>query len=153
MLRHILMRWHSFLGLARQRPSWYRDRLREELQERREAVTLLQKLSETADVFYILSRATHDGYPLQQSVPPFRPMRHHMLIYAYMILKYTSRWLFYRVAAAMACRSASASSEVREVINPAKNKKIGEVAARHGLDAVEFERVCCRLRRFWPLFP
>ncbi|PMB68975.1 hypothetical protein BM221_005561 [Beauveria bassiana] len=139
MLRHILMRWHSFLGLARQRPSWYRDRLREELQERREAVTLLQKLSETADVFYILSRATHDGYPLQQSVPPFRPMR-HMLIYAYMILKYTSRWLFYRVAAATACRSASASSEVREVINPAKNKKIGEVAARHGLDTVEFER-------------
>ncbi|OAA36542.1 hypothetical protein BBO_08124 [Beauveria brongniartii RCEF 3172] len=149
MLRRIVMRWHSFLGLARQRPSWYRDRLREELQERREAVTLLQKLSETADVFYILSRATHDGYPLQ-SVPPLRSMR-HMLIYAYMILKYTSRCLFYRVAA-MASRSANAS-EVREVINPAKKKKIGEVASRHGLDPVEFERVCSRLRRFWPLFP
>ncbi|KAM3428281.1 hypothetical protein NHJ13734_008656 [Beauveria thailandica] len=150
MLRLILMRWHSCLGLARQRPSWYRDRLREELQERREAVTRLQQLSETADVFYILSRAAHDGYPLQSVPPPLRPMR-RVLVYAYMILKYTSRWLFYR-AAAVACRSANAS-EVREVINPAKKNKIGEVASRHGLDPVEFERVCSRLRRFWPLFP
>lgn len=97
MQRLLLLRWHMFLHLPRQRPSWYRERLREELLERREAPTSLQKLSETADVFYVLSRAMHDGYPLQ-SVPPFKPIR-HILIYAYMVSKYTSTWLFYRVAA------------------------------------------------------
>ncbi len=145
----LLRRWHGFLRLPRQRPSWYRERLREELLERHEALTPLHKLSETADVFYILSRAIHDGYPLQ-SEPPC-PQKPQILIYAYMITKYTSRWLFYRVAA-RACRSANAS-QVREVINPAKKHKVGEVASRHGLDRCEFERVCSQLRRFWPLLP
>ncbi|ATY65610.1 uracil phosphoribosyltransferase [Cordyceps militaris] len=129
MQRLLLVRWHRLLRLERQAPSWYRERLREELLERREALTPLQRLSETADVFYILSRAVHDGYPLQ-SVPPFKPIR-HILVYAYMVSKYTSRWLFYRVAA-KACRSANAG-QVREVINPAKKHKVGEVASRHAL--------------------
>lgn len=149
MQRLLLVRWHRLLRLERQAPSWYRERLREELLERREALTPLQRLSETADVFYILSRAVHDGYPLQ-SVPPFKPIR-HILVYAYMVFKYTSRWLFYRVAA-KACRSANAG-QVREVINPAKKHKVGEVASRHGLNHYEYQRACFRLRRFWPLLP
>ena len=48
MQRLLLLRWHMFLQLPRQRPSWYRERLREELLECREALTFLQKLSETA---------------------------------------------------------------------------------------------------------
>ncbi|OAQ99316.1 hypothetical protein LLEC1_05493 [Akanthomyces lecanii] len=126
----ILRRWHGFLRLARQSPSWYRERLREELLERREALTPMQKLSETADVFYILSRAMHDGYPLQ-TVTPYTPIP-HIFIYTYMIAKFTSRWLFYRVAARL-CRTPNAG-QVREVINPAKEHKVGEVAFRHGLD-------------------
>lgn len=149
MQRPLLLRWHGFLRLSRQTPSWYPERLREELQELCEAATPLQKLSETADVFYILGRAVHDGHPLA-SVPPSTPIP-HMLVYAYMVPKYTSRWLFYRVAAKL-CGSANAS-QVREVINPSKRKKIGEVAARHGLNHTEFERVCLQLRRFWPLLP
>ena len=53
----LLGRWHRMLGLSRQSPPWYRDRLREELQEHRTANTPWQKLSEASDVFFSISRA------------------------------------------------------------------------------------------------
>ncbi|OAA69838.1 hypothetical protein ISF_03108 [Cordyceps fumosorosea ARSEF 2679] len=151
MRSRILPLWHSLLRLPRQQPSWYRDRLREELRERRAATSPLRRLSETADVLYVLTRAAHDGHPLR-SPPPSLPRG---VVCAYMVAKYTSRWLFYRAAAAMAGRRAGVtmSQGVREVINPAKKSKVGEVATRHGLDRAEFERVCFQLRKFWPLLP
>ena len=42
---------------------------------------------------------------------------------------------------------------VREVVNPSKDSKLREVAARHGIDPGRFERVGKRLRRVWPLLP
>jgi hypothetical protein len=63
----LLRRWHRMLGLSRQSPrSWYRDRLREELVERRAANTPLQKLSKTSDVFFSISRARCDGFPIRE---------------------------------------------------------------------------------------
>ncbi|KAI9677175.1 MAG: hypothetical protein M1829_002749 [Trizodia sp. TS-e1964] len=139
------------LGLARQSPpSWYRARLREELQERRTATTPWQKLSETSDVLFSISRAQFDGFPLRR-LPPFDPAR-HFPVYAYMLAKYTLRWQFYRTAAAF-CNNAPHYDLVREVVNPAKDHKLEEVAARHHIDPVEFKRVGKRLRRVWPLLP
>jgi hypothetical protein len=58
-------------GLQRQSPrSWYRERIREELRERQTANTLWQKLSEASDVFFSISRAHHDGYPVRK-LPAF----------------------------------------------------------------------------------
>ena len=138
------------LGLAKKSPpSWYRDRLRNELQERHTAETFCQRLSETSDVFFSISRARHDGYPVRM-LPSFVASR-HAHVYAYMLVKYTLRWGFYRTAATL-CKTPHAES-VREVINPGKDHKLVEVASRYQIDPVEFRRLCRKLRRVWPLLP
>jgi hypothetical protein len=138
------------LGLARQSPpSWYRDRLREELQERRTARTRWQMLSETSDVFFSISRAMHDGFPVRK-LPPMSTSR-HAAVYVYMVAKYTLRWKFYRVAALL-CH-APRRDLVCEVVNPNKDHKLKEVASRHQIDPAAFKRVGSKLRRFWPLLP
>ena len=146
----LLKRWHGMLGLSRQSPpSWYRDRLREELRERRIAKTHWQKLSEASDVFFSSSRAQYDGFPVRK-LPPFVTSR-HVLVYAYMLAKFTSRWKFYRTVAIIC--NAPHYDLVREVVNPSKDQKLEEVASRHQIDPVEFKRVGRQLRQVWPLLP
>ena len=146
----LLKRWHKMLNLSRQSPSsWYRDRLREELLEHRLAQTSWQKLSEASDVFFSISRAQYDGFPVR-NLPPFVAPR-HTLVYAYMLAKYTLRWKFYRTAATKC--NASNYDSVREVVNPSKDRKLEEVASRHQIDPAEFKRVGRRLRQVWPLLP
>jgi hypothetical protein len=138
------------LGLSKQSPpSWYRERLLEELRERQAATTRWQKLSETSDVFFSISRALHDGFPVCK-LPPFLSLR-NAPAYFYMLAKYTLRWKFYRMAARL-CR-APHYGLVCEVINPDKDHKLEEVASRHHIDPVAFKNVGGRLRRFWPLLP
>lgn len=150
MLDALLRRWHRLLGLPRQSPpSWHRLRLREELHERRTASTRIHRLSETADVFFTISRARYDGI-YSWKLPPFIASR-HLPVYAYMLAKYTLRWGFYRTAA-LFCRVPMARA-VCEVVNPAKDGKLDEVSARHGIDVVRFRRVGRRLRWVWPLLP
>lgn len=144
----LLTRWHNQLCLARHSRAWYRQRLKEELQERRVEKAQLRRLSESADVFYILTRAQADGHPLRR-LPGFRCS--HIPVHLYMVLKYTLRWSFYRLAARLV--AARDSSSVREVVNPSRDTKVGEVADRHGLNRHKFTRVCRRLRWLWPLLP
>lgn len=144
-----MQHWHRYLHLRPQPRNWYRARLREELRERRMARTLCQRLSETADVFYTISRAQNDGFPIR-TLPLFDVFL-HLPVYTYLLLKYTSRWGFYRVASCLC--AAPGGVLMREVVNPAKDHKLDEVALRHGVDPVLFRRVCCRLRRVWPLLP
>lgn len=145
----VFARWHKMLGLAHHERSWYRDRLREELEEQRRAITCIHRLSETSDVLFSISRARHDGFPIC-SLPPFAVSKHG-LVYAYMLAKYSSRWSFYRTAAflcdAPRCRS------VGEVVNPNKDEKLVGVACRHRIDPTRFARVGRALRRVWPLLP
>ena len=144
----LLKRWHRMLGLSRQSPpSWYRDRLREELPEPLIAKTHWQKLSETSDVFFSSSRAQYDGFPVRK-LPPFITSR-HVLVYAYMLAKFTLRWKFHRTVAFI-CNAPHYDS-VREVVNPSKDEKLEEVASRHQIDPVEFKRVGRQLRQVWPL--
>lgn len=146
----LLKRWHGMLGLSRQSPpSWYRDRLREELLEHRLAKTRLMKISEASDVFFSSSRAQYDGFPVRK-LPPFVTAR-HVFVYAYMLAKFTLRWSFYRTVAIMC--NAPRHDLVREVVNPSKDQKLEEVAARHQIDPVVFKRVGRQLRQVWPLLP
>lgn len=46
-----------------------------------------------------------------------------------------------------------APAAVREVVNPAKDGKLDEVAVRHGINLVAFRRVGRTLRCVWPLLP
>lgn len=145
----VLRRWHGMLGLSRQSPSsWYRDRPWEELRERRAARAPWQKLSETSDVFFSISRARYDGFPIRK-LPPISASC-HVLVYAYMLAKYTSRWTFYRTAAIF-CNAPH--YYLVSVVNPRKDHKLVEVASRHQIDLVKFKRVGRQLRRVWPLLP
>jgi len=146
----ILKRWHRTLGLSRHSPSsWYRDRLREELQKYRTANAPWQKLSETSNVFFSINRVQYDVFPVRK-LPPFVASR-HVPVYAYMLAKYTLCWKFYRTIV-MLC-NVPHYDLVREVVNPSKDHKLDEAASRHQIDPVEFKRVDRQLRRVWPLLP
>lgn len=140
--------WLNMLGLPRQTPrAWHCDRLREEIRELQKANNGLEKLSEASDVLFSISRARHDGYNIRP-LPSFFD-RKYMLVYMYMIGKFSSWWMFFRTAALL-CR---APHLMREVVNPAKDKKLRQVAVRHEIDPIRFEQVCQRLLHIWPLFP
>ena len=141
--------WYGVLSLSRQpRSSWYRDRVREELHERRKATSRIQKLSETSDVFFSISRARHDGSSIRKlPVFSFR----HMLVYAYMVAKFSLRWTFYRSTAYLC--NAPHYRNVREVVNPSKDQNLEEVALRNQVDPANFKLVGRRLRYVWPLLP
>jgi hypothetical protein len=60
-LKVVLRWWHGKLALPRRDPpSWYADRLQEELVEFREATTSLEKLSEESDVFFAKRSRKHE---------------------------------------------------------------------------------------------
>ena len=145
----LLTRWHRFLALPRQTSlSWHIARLTEELEECRLAKTYLERLSETSDVYFVLSRARYDGCPIPTS--RFSLPSASVLVFAYMVAKLTLRWLFYRIAAWI-CKGDWRN--VRVVINPKKGSKLEEVAVRHGIEKETFRRVAARLRWVWPLLP
>lgn len=146
-LNEVLHRWHAVLGLRQQmHRCWHRARLREELRERKSAESCFARLSETSDVLFCISRAAHDGQAICKR-PPLLLGRNGMA-YSYMLTKYTSRWCFYRVIALMC--GAPNVAEVREVVNPRKDGKLDEVAARHAIDRMKFRRVGKRIRWIWP---
>ncbi|KAL4952140.1 hypothetical protein BDW69DRAFT_195896 [Aspergillus filifer] len=136
-----LRTWHKYLSLPRiSNRTWHLARLSEELAERAAATTHLSRLSETADILFILSRARYDGSPL------------HLQFHAcYMLGKFTSRWGFYQVAAL--CAGERDWRGVREVVNPRKMSKVAEVARRHVIEKEKFGRVCCWLLWVWPVLP
>lgn len=141
--------WLKMLNLPRQsQASWHRDRLREELQELRHAKTTVARLSESSDILFSITRAQYDGFATRRI--PFAAYQ-IAPICAYMLAKFTSRWLFFKVAA-LICKENHWNS-IREVVNPSKDDKVVSVAFRHRIDPKEFQRVSCELRRIWPLFP
>ena len=144
----LVERWYKALALVPQKSSsWYRHRLREELIERREAKTCHHKLSETSDVLFSITRARYDGFPVRSL--PFPHSARWVAIYAYMVSKYSLRWTFYRTVAYMC--DARRLELVCEVVNPARDQKLEEVARRHHIDPEKFRAVACQLRRAWPL--
>lgn len=140
--------WLSKLRLKRQTSmTWHRDRIKEELAERRQARRAILKLSETCDVLFSFARARHDGNGFRHW-PRTNEFR-YFLPYTYMIFKYTSRYGLYRAAGVL----SGSSCAVREVVNPARMRNIDEVADRHGIDRSRFQSVCRGLHRIWPLLP
>ena len=149
MATRVLRRWHGMLGLPQQSPlSWYQDRLQEELHEQQTATTSWQRISETSNILFSISRANFNGFPICRLPSITGPL--HVLVYAYMLVKYTSCWTFYRVAT-MLCH-APQYNLVQEVVNPTRDHKLNEVASHHQIDQEQFKRVSCQLHQLWPLF-
>lgn len=145
-----LQLWLRSLKLPRQsHASWHRNRLREELQELRLAKSHLARLSEASDVMFCITRAQFDGFPSCRI--PSLPGYQVAPICAYMLVKFTSRWLFFKLAA-LICKEKHWKS-INEVVNPSKDEKIASVACRHQVDPEIFQRISRGLRRVWPLLP
>ncbi|CAG8135650.1 unnamed protein product [Penicillium olsonii] len=135
--RAALRLWLRGLNLPRQpQASWHRDRLREELQELRLAETHISRLSEASDVMFSITRAQYDGFASRR-VPSFSGYQVAPICF-YMLAKFTSRWLFFRVAARLCKKDDWAS--ICEVVNPTKDEKVTSVAHRHQLDPHKFRR-------------
>ncbi|KAL4939265.1 hypothetical protein BDV06DRAFT_231136 [Aspergillus oleicola] len=175
----LLHNWLKALSLPRiSNRTWHLSRLSEELAERAAAETPLARLSETADILFTLSRAKHDGAPIQlrfytcfysnhhlqsQSKPRSQVLGiglrgglpwskpYNILAKCYMLGKFTSRWSFYRVAAL--CAGKREWRGVREVVNPRKQSKVAEVAGRHGIEKGKFGTVCGQLLWVFPVLP
>ncbi|KAJ5431729.1 hypothetical protein N7445_008227 [Penicillium cf. griseofulvum] len=74
--------WFQTLSLPQQSHlSWHRARLREELCERRTAKTSWQKLSETSDVLFSITRSQYDGFLIRN--PSCFSCLHSTPIYLY----------------------------------------------------------------------
>jgi hypothetical protein len=149
MIVATLQGWHKLLGLRRQvSPEWHRARLTEEKAELIEATGLIDRMSEGSDVIFAISRAHHDGFLMNEQLPPLGRNLH---LYLYMLGKFTMRWAFYRTAAWLS--GAPDVNGVREVINPKKDYKLVEVAGRHDIDVDKFKTIAVRLRTVFPLLP
>ena len=142
--------WLRMLSLPRQTQlSWHQKRVSEELQERRHADSSWSRLSETSDVLFSVIRAGHDGFLFHRFSSLFR--FRCSLVWVYMLVKYTSRWCFFKATAAL-CNARHWKS-VCEVVNPSKDEKLADVAHRHSINHKKFQRVSRWLRTVWPLLP
>ncbi|TVY36048.1 hypothetical protein LOCC1_G007975 [Lachnellula occidentalis] len=136
----LLRRWHKMLNLRHQSPpSWYQDRLDEEILEVSAATSRVEVLSETSDVLFSIIRARYDGFPVQEPLMIVNVNYRRFSVYMYMLAKFTMRWLFYRTAAYL-CKAGNCGS-VCEVVNPGKGHKRRAVARRHCIDPERFERL------------
>ncbi|EPE30779.1 hypothetical protein GLAREA_03746 [Glarea lozoyensis ATCC 20868] len=165
-LNTLLKHWHHALALKPQHPTWYRPRLIEELQEVRDAKTLIMKTSERSDVLFCLLRGRLDGVTgvdfcgvrgegtgveVVDGGKGGDEVRFGVLVWGYMVGKFTLRCAFYAVVGLWFGRRGEKG--VREVVNPGRERKLVEVAERHGIDPKKFVRVSKRLLRVWPLLP
>jgi hypothetical protein len=150
---------HRTFRLPRESPrSWHKGRLNEELQELREAGTLVETIIEATDVLFTISRAARSGYAMDDraTISDFLdclPLHWAAVAVVYMVGKFTLRRGFYLAAAYAYGLRGQRLREVRWVINLAKNAKLDKVAGHHGLDRDRFRRVAGRVLRWWPLLP
>jgi hypothetical protein len=141
----LVRRWHTWVNQPVRDESWHRDDIADEYAEYLEARGLIHKWSELSDIVYTVTRASWSGHKLD--FPISRPQR--MAGYVYMFPKYTSRTLFFRRAG----KKAGADQKVLSVRNPKKAEKLHKIAGQYGIDPQEFQAICERQRRYWPLLP
>ena len=157
MLSHIgnalLKRWYRSLRLPLHAPSFYLDRYNEELEELSQAKTSIDRLSETSDVLFAWKRAQFEGYPVGDLPPALLRASDKVHVYVYMVLKLTSRWMFFRTTALLCGARLREVGAMSEVVNAGKDWKLERVARTHGIDPVRFRRVGGKLRRVWLLLP
>ena len=137
--------WHTLLDMPKHDLAWHKQDLADEMEEYREADTLLHRWSELSDVAYTYTRARWSGHRMSRplSVPSF------FIGLVYMFPKYSLRWWFYRLAG----RRTDSNARLHEVRNPKKIEKVRVIAEKYHLDPVTFEQECRKLLRCWPLLP
>lgn len=138
--------WFNTLNLPTKPRKNFDRYLSEELEELSLANGFWERMSEKADIVYLAHRAHWHGYadvvcPLGKS--------DQITTVPYMLLKHSSRWLFYRRAG----HKLDNNVHICSVRNPKKTEKLERVARQWGLDENEFIAVCQKQLRYWVLLP
>jgi hypothetical protein len=137
--------WHNMLNMPKEDRAWHERDMADEMAEYFEDQNLIMKWSELSDVTYTCSRGRWSGHDMKF---PFARWQYALGL-VYMYPKYTSRWLFFRRAG----KKLGASKSVDEVRNPRKVAKLHSIAERYGLDKDDFQNVCAKQLKYWPLLP
>lgn len=124
---------------------WHKQDMADELGEYNEEAKLIKKWSELSDVVYTCTRSAWSGHVLEFPLQRWQ----FALGVVYMIPKYTGRWLFFRAAG----KKAGVGTVVHEVRNPQKTHKLHHIAEKYGIDRQEFQTICEKQLRYWPLLP
>jgi len=133
------------LNMPKEDLVWHEQDMADELEEYYEAQGIIMKWSELSDVVYTCSRGRWSGHSMQF---PFSAWQ-YVLGMVYMYPKYTSRWLFFRRAG----KKLHAARSVDEVRNPRKIAKLHSIAERYNLDKHQFQLLCEKQLKYWPLLP
>lgn len=137
--------WHNMLNMPKEDRAWHERDMADEMAEYFEDQNLIMKWSELSDVAYTCSRGRWSGHDITF---PFARWQYALGV-IYMYPKYTSRWLFFRRAG----KKLGASKSVDEVRNPRKAAKLHSIAERYVLDKDDFQNVCEKQLKYWPLLP
>lgn len=143
----LIQRWHSWLGMQKFDRAWHEADLADELAEYHEEARVLKQWSELSDVVYTCTRSRWSGHELAF---PLKTWQYYLGV-PYMLVKYTSRFLFYKRAG----QKAGAKQIIRCVRNPKKLDKLESIIDRDGIevDKQQLREVCEKQLRYWPLLP
>lgn len=137
--------WHNLLGMKKYDKKWHVNDLHDELKEYQDETNLLKKWSELSDVVYTTTRGRWSGHNM---VFPFKKWQYYLGI-IYMIPKYTLRWLFFYRAG----NKIKSPKPIHEVRNPRKTHKLHLIAERNDIDKNDFQKICEKQLKYWPLLP
>ena len=140
-------RWHTWLAMPGFDRAWHESDMADELAEFHEERNPIKKWSELSDVVYTYTRSKWSGHPLDF---PLKAWLFPIGV-AYMLPKYTGRFLFYRHAG----KKAGADKVIRCVRNPKKLNKLNDVLEEQKIivDRDKLRAICERQLRYWPLLP
>jgi len=133
--------WHSWLNMPKEDISWYKADLKDEVEELNTATDLVGRWSEKSDVVYTVMRARWNGYQIDSPLS----FIDRALGTMYMYPKYSLRYLFFQRAG----KKVDPQSDIRDVRNPKKVKKLKLIAKEYSLPESEFTNVCQKQLRCW----
>ena len=133
--------WHTILNMPKEDWNWHKNDIEDELEELKEAKSLIHYWSEVSDVVYTYTRAKWSGHKIK------RPINLGLFSIGliYMFPKYTLRWYFYRLIG----KEFNKKLKINEVRNPKKSHKLKEISLRWNLDPELFEKRVKEKMKFW----
>lgn len=141
----VISAWHGLLDMPKYDKAWHIQDLADELEEYNQETKLFKRWSELSDVVYTCTRGQWSGHDIE-----FPFSKKQLLIGSvYMFPKISARYMFFRRAG----KKANSKSPLKEVRNPKKTHKLHFIAEKYDLDKQNFQSICEKQLKYWPLLP
>ncbi len=141
---NIVYKWHSYLNIPKHDIDWHLRDIQDEIEELKEAKSLIYRWSEVSDVVYTYTRAKWSGH--EEIEFPLSKINYYVGL-VYMFPKYTLRWKFFRKIG----KSFDKNLNITEVRNPKKIHKLEDIADKYNLDKDIFKKRSEKLLKRWVL--